>query len=94
MISVSTSSQCYTFALHHHSCSGATDKNGDTPRDIATQRGYTEIADFLKPLPQQRKLTTIICTVWFNTAILSLYTAAVTEESEENGPPPTKQKGD
>ncbi len=32
-------------------------------------------------------------TVWFNTAILSLYAAAVTEESEENGPPVPLTRG-
>ncbi len=36
--------------------SGATDDEGDTPLDLATMEGYSEISDYLKSLPQQCKL--------------------------------------
>ncbi len=81
--------------FHTHSCSGATDYAGETPLDLATEGGHTEITDYIKSLPQQCKLTSIY-TVWSNTATYSLYTAAVTGDSdsrtEENGPPPTKKR--
>ena len=91
MISVSIYLCFYT-----HSCSGATDRAGKTPLDLATQEGHTEIADYLKSLPQQCKLTRIMSTQCGPIQLLSLYTAAVTGDtdsrSDENGPPPTKKR--
>ncbi len=59
----------------------------------STQNGHTELADYLKSLPQQCKLTRIMSVVQYS---YSLYTAAVTGDSdsrsEENGPPPTKKR--
>lgn len=53
---------CYTFVpIYTYSCSGATDEDGVTLLDIATQKGITKIADYLKSLPQQCKLTSTQC---------------------------------
>ncbi len=59
--------------FHTHSCSGVTDDDGETPLDIATQEGYTEVTDYLKSLPQQCKLTRIMSTQCGPIQLLSLY---------------------
>ncbi len=55
VISVSTTQPPYSVIplVLHHSCSGVTDVNGETPLDIATRRGHTETADYLKSLPHE-----------------------------------------
>ncbi len=81
--------------FHNHSCSGATDDYGETHLDIATWNGHTELADYLKSLPQQCKPTTIMSIHSVVQYSYSLYTAAVTgDRNEENGLPPPKQNGD
>ncbi len=62
VISVSTRhSQCDTF-VYTISCSGVTDKYGDTPLDICTRQGYTDIAKYLKSVPTQCEYIIIIYT--------------------------------
>ncbi len=64
-----TPMQCYTFI----SCSGVTDRYGDTPFDLTKRNGHTEIADYLESLPQQCKLTRIMSTQCGPIQLLSLY---------------------
>ncbi len=61
VISVSTTQPPVLYlCFYTHYFSGATDDEGDTPLDLATMEGYSEISDYLKSLLQQCKLTTII----------------------------------
>ncbi|XP_064386915.1 uncharacterized protein LOC135335371 isoform X2 [Halichondria panicea] len=55
---------------------GATDDEGDTPLDLATMEGFTEIADYLKSLPQESAMTG----------------ESDSRSEENRSPPPTKNR--
>ena len=57
--------------VHTHFYSGVTDDDGNTPLDIVTRLGYTNIAEYLKSIPTQCEHNIIIqcCLI----QLLSLY---------------------